>query len=73
MYYSTRLLFVVFVYTFSGTKFSVGNYHKVTNLEIGLLGFLGLLSITTGFYFRDVFTGFGSNYFNNSIHSIATT
>lgn len=70
MYYSTRLLYIVFVDYFAGSKWSIINYLKITNLEIYLLGFLGILSITTGFYFKDAFTGFGSNYFNNSIYSI---
>jgi hypothetical protein len=60
----------VFIETSSATKFSIKNYVKLTNLEVFALGFLGLLSITTGFYFRDIFTGFGSNYFNNSIYKL---
>jgi NADH:ubiquinone oxidoreductase subunit 5 (subunit L)/multisubunit Na+/H+ antiporter MnhA subunit len=67
MYYSIRLLIYVFLDKFSGFKLVIKNHHKITNLEIILLGILGLLSIITGFYFKDLFVGFGSNYFNNSI------
>jgi NADH-ubiquinone oxidoreductase chain 5 len=72
MYYSTRLLYMVFIDYFSGTKTSIVNYLKLTNLEIGLLGSLGFLSVTTGYYFKDVFTGFGSNYFNHAIYNLAS-
>jgi len=71
MYYSIRLLVLVFLDNFNGFRFVIKNHAKVTNLEIFLLGFLGVLSITTGYYFKDAFTGFGSNYFNNVIHNIA--
>lgn len=67
MYYSIRLIIFVFLNKFNGFKFIIKNHHKTTIFEILLLGFLGLLSITTGFYFKDVFLGFGTNYFNNSI------
>jgi proton-translocating NADH-quinone oxidoreductase chain L len=71
MYYSIRLLSLVFVDSFGGFRRVIGSHAKVTNLEVMLLGFLGLLSITSGYYFRDAFTGFGSTYFSNSIHGLA--
>lgn len=71
MYYSIRLIILVFLDKFNGFKFIAKNHAKVTNLEIILLGFLGFLSIITGFYFKDAFTGFGSNYFNNAILNLA--
>jgi hypothetical protein len=39
-------------------------------MEIYLLGFLGILSLVTGYYFKDLFTGFGSNYFSNNIYNM---
>jgi hypothetical protein len=73
MYYSIRLLIYVFLDKFSGFKFIIKNHHKVTNLEIFLLGTLGLFSLIVGFYFKDVFIGFGSNYFNVSIFNLPNT
>ena len=43
------------------------NHVKVTNGEILVLGFLGVLSLCTGYLFKDIFSGFGSNYFNTSV------
>lgn len=71
MYYSVRLLILVFVDNFGGFRQVIASHVKVTNLEIFLLGFLGVLSISTGYTFKDLFTGFGSAYFNNTVHSIA--
>lgn len=73
MYYSIRLLMLVFVNKFNGFRFIIKNHTKVTNLEIFLLGFLCLLSILTGFIFKDMFTGFGSSYFNNVIYNTSNT
>jgi NADH:ubiquinone oxidoreductase subunit 5 (subunit L)/multisubunit Na+/H+ antiporter MnhA subunit len=70
MYYSIRLIVYVFLNKFSGFKLIIKNHHKITKLEIFLLGFLGLLSIITGFYFKDLFLGLGSNYFNISIFNL---
>lgn len=71
MYYSIRLLYLVFVDSFGGFRRVIGNHAKVTNLEIFLLVLLGMLSIATGHLFKDTFTGFGSAYFGNLIHGIA--
>jgi NADH:ubiquinone oxidoreductase subunit 5 (subunit L)/multisubunit Na+/H+ antiporter MnhA subunit len=73
MYYSIRLLMLVFINKFNGFRYIIKNHTKVTNLEIFLLGFLCLLSILTGYFFKDMFTGFGSAYFNNVIYSISNT
>jgi len=71
MYYSIRLLVLVFIKQFNGFKFGIKQHSKVTNLEVFLLGFLCILSLTTGYLFKDMFTGFGSNYFNNVIYTTA--
>jgi len=64
---------LVFINKFNGFRYIIKNHAKVTNLEIFLLGFLCLLSILTGYVFKDMFTGFGSSYFNNVIHNISNT
>lgn len=46
---------------------------KPTNAEIFVLLGLGVLSLTTGYFFKDLFVGFGSNYFNNFIHLLPAT
>lgn len=77
MYYSVRLILFVFVNKYNGFRFSIKNHSKITKLEIFLLGFLCVLSLSSGFIFKDMFTGFGTNYFNNivvsSINSWANT
>ncbi len=35
-----------------------------------ILSALGLLSLVTGYFFKDIFIGFGANYFNNFIHTL---
>lgn len=65
MFYSARLLYLVFVGSFSGFKITIANRSKVTGIEMFILGLLGLLSISTGYLFRDAFTGVGSDYFSN--------
>jgi len=67
MYYSIRLLYLVFIDYFNGFKQIIIQHAKATNIEILVLGFLGLLGLVSGYYFRDVFIGLGSNYFNFSI------
>jgi NADH:ubiquinone oxidoreductase subunit 5 (subunit L)/multisubunit Na+/H+ antiporter MnhA subunit len=73
MYYSCRLIYLVFLENFNGFKQSIVNHVKVTKLEMILLGFLGLLSLVTGYFFKDLFSGFGSGYFNNSIVVLPST
>jgi proton-translocating NADH-quinone oxidoreductase chain L len=72
MYYSVRLIYLVFLDVFKGFKLVIVLYHPVTRVEIFLLGFLGLLSLGSGYYFKDSFAGLGSAYFNNSIFSLPT-
>jgi len=67
IYYSARLLYLVFVDVYSGFKATISGHAKSTNVEFIILGFLGILGTTTGYYFKDAFTGFGSNYFNSAI------
>lgn len=67
MYYSARLIYYVFLGTFNGFKLVMVRHTKATNVEMLILGFLGLLSLSSGYLFRDAFSGLGSNYFNNLI------
>jgi len=43
---------------------------KITNIEIFVLTALVSLSLVTGYCFKDIFIGFGANFFNNFIHSL---
>jgi len=72
MYYSVRLIIFVFWGNYLGFKVVIKNHAKMTNIEIFLLGFLGLLSVTTGYLFKDLATGFGSNYFNDFIYNVVS-
>jgi hypothetical protein len=40
----------------------------MTLVEILVLGMLGLLSLFSGYYFKDAFIGLGSNFFSNIIY-----
>jgi hypothetical protein len=51
---------------------SIYKHTKVTNIEILVLGILGIMSIVSGYYFKDLFAGFGSDYFNSSITNISS-
>lgn len=73
MYYSVRLIIFVFWNSYAGFKVVISGHSKATNMEVFLLGFLGLLSITSGYLFKDLATGFGSNYFGNAIYNISST
>ena len=68
--YSFRLLEQVFWSDFTGYKAVIINHVKPTNVEIFVLTILGLLSLGTGYFFKDIFIGFGSNYFNTFIHAL---
>jgi len=68
--YSFRLLEQVFWSDYTGFKSVIVNHVKPTNVEILVLSTLGVLSLITGYFFKDIFVGFGSNYFNTFIHAI---
>lgn len=70
--YSFRLLEQAFWGNFTGFKTIIFSHTKVTLVEISILGFLGVLSVTSGYLFKDIFTGFGSGFFNNSIFLLPT-
>jgi len=68
--YSFRLLEQTFWGDFNGFKINIVRHHKITNIEIVVLSILGLLSITSGYLFKDLFIGFGSNFFNHFILNV---
>jgi NADH:ubiquinone oxidoreductase subunit 5 (subunit L)/multisubunit Na+/H+ antiporter MnhA subunit len=68
--YSIRLLEQVFWTYHNGYKAVLINHVKSSPLEILVLGFLAVLSLFTGYFFKDTFTGFGSNYFNQFVHAL---
>jgi len=68
--YSFRLLEQVFWSDYNGFKSAIIHHAKATNVEILVLGVLGSLSLLTGYFFRDLFIGFGSNYFNTFIGAL---
>jgi len=65
--YSFRLLEQVFWGDFSGFKAIISGHLKTTNVETAVLLVLGSLSLTSGYLFKDLFSGLGSNYFNTFI------
>jgi len=68
--YSFRLLEQVFWSNFTGFKAVIISHNKITKIEIVIFGFLGILSAVTGYFFKDIFAGFGSDYFINSIFTL---
>jgi NADH-ubiquinone oxidoreductase chain 5 len=70
--YSFRLLEQVFWLDFSGFKF-IFSYNKITKIEIFVLGILCILSVTSGYLFKDIFLGMGSNYFTSFITVLPST
>ena len=67
-FYSTRLVFLVFLSETNAYKNIIRNAHDVP-LEMGLpLGLLAFGSIFIGYISKDLFVGLGSNFWNNSIY-----
>nr|YP_010394540.1 NADH dehydrogenase subunit 5 [Phytophthora podocarpi]DAZ88587.1 TPA_asm: NADH dehydrogenase subunit 5 [Phytophthora podocarpi] len=67
-FYSTRLLFFVFLSETNAYKNIIKNAHDVP-LEMGIpLGLLAFGSIFIGYISKDMFVGLGSNFWNNSIY-----
>jgi proton-translocating NADH-quinone oxidoreductase chain L len=67
-FYTTRLLFFVFLSETNAHKNVIKNAHDVP-LEMGLpLGILAFGSIFIGYITKDMFVGLGSNFWNNSIY-----
>jgi NADH-ubiquinone oxidoreductase chain 5 len=69
-FYSTRLLLYSFIVLPNGYKFAYSNAHEATVYSLVPLVFLGFGSLFGGFLFKDMFVGFGSPLFGNSIYSL---
>jgi len=66
-FYSMRLLFLVFLSNPNGNKKVILNVHEGTWRMTLPLFLLGLLSIFVGYLTRDLFIGFGNQFWNTSI------
>ena len=66
-FYSTRLIFLVFLGNSNGNKISIINSHEGSWRMTFPLFLLALLSIFIGFFTRDLFIGFGTNFWMASI------
>ncbi len=67
-FYSTRLLFLVFLSKPNGFK-TVICYSSDSDFIIKLvLSILSIFSLFIGYYFKDFFIGFGSSFYSNSIY-----
>jgi proton-translocating NADH-quinone oxidoreductase chain L len=66
-YYSTRLLYLVFLSNSNGNKNVILHVHEGTNRMILPLFMLSLFSISVGYLSKDLFIGFGTNFWGTSI------
>jgi proton-translocating NADH-quinone oxidoreductase chain L len=66
-FYSIRLLFLVFLSEPNGNRVAILNAHEAS-WRMGLpLFILSILSIVIGFLTRDIFIGFGTNFWGSAI------
>jgi NADH-ubiquinone oxidoreductase chain 5 len=65
--YSTRLLFYVFLTRPNFFKINLAHTVESNLITQGPLIFLTLCSLFSGYYFNDLFIGFGSTYFSHAI------
>ena len=66
-YYSTRLLYLVFLSNPNGNKNTTINAHEGTNRMTLPLLILSFFSIFIGYLTKDLFIGFGTSYWGTSI------
>ena len=66
-YYSTRLLYLVFLSNPNGNKNVTLNAHEGSQRMTLPLFVLSIFSITIGYLTKDMFIGFGTNYWGTSI------
>lgn len=67
-FYSTRLLFLVFLSNPNGNKKVILNAHEGTWRMSLPLFLLAILSVTIGYISKDLFIGFGNNFWGSSIY-----
>lgn len=68
--YSFRMLEQVFWADYGGFKVVIREHAKATAAEILVLASLAILSLLSGYFFKDIFLGFGSVYFSQFIHNL---
>jgi NADH-ubiquinone oxidoreductase chain 5 len=66
-FYSMRLLFLTFLGEVNATKTTVSHVHDAPILMALPMGFLSILSIFVGYLTRDIFVGFGTPFWGNSL------
>jgi len=66
-FYSVRLIALVFLNDSNGTRINITNAHEGSWLMTLPLFILSFLSISVGFFFRDIFLGMGSPFWANAI------
>ncbi len=69
-FYSIRLVYLVFFSKSNSFSRSVYSSHESNSFIAYVLGFLGLISIFVGFFFRDLFIGLGTDFWGNSIFQL---
>jgi proton-translocating NADH-quinone oxidoreductase chain L len=67
-YYSTRVLYLVFLSKTNGNKVIVLHSHEGTNFLVIPLIILSLFSIMVGYLTKDLFIGFGTQFWGSSIY-----
>lgn len=66
--YSTKILILVFNYYPNTNYNSYINVHSTSNVLYIPLIILSILSIVFGYFLSDIYTGIGSNVFNNTVY-----
>jgi len=66
-FYSTRLLFLVFLAEPNGNRLSILNAHEGSWRMTLPLFLLSFLSITVGYLTKEIFIGFGTNFWQSAI------
>ena len=67
-FYSTRLLFLVFLTNTNGNRFAILNAHEGSWKMSSPLIVLSFLSVFIGFLTKDLFIGVGTDFWNSSIY-----
>ena len=66
-FYSTRLFLLIFVRKTGGVKKNIEKSHEPGFLMLTPLLILSIGSVVSGYFFKDIFSGFGSSAFQSSI------
>lgn len=67
--YSFRVFFLTFFRLPNGFKYVYFHIHSTQRYTLFVLAFLSLLSVFSGYFFQDLFFGYGSLFFDNSFFS----